>query len=155
MANLRDWWHRHTSRRFAIGDELRSRSRIARIGEASVHLALILRMIEPVLVVAVTGLIFMVGAHPAMGQTPGGSIFGDSDQTVGNGVREAIRWARNILFLLGVGGCAWGALNVMMEKPYTKQFIGGGACMGFGAIASLAHSFSQGNAVNVDTDLGQ
>jgi hypothetical protein len=156
MADLRDWWQRHTVSRFSLDEELRTRSPVARIGEVSVHVALILRLIEPVLVMGVTTLVLLLGAaHPAMGQTPGGSIFGDSDQTVGNGVREAIRWARNILFLLGVGGCAWGALNVMMEKPYTKQFIGGGACMGFGAIASLAHSFSQGNAVNVDTDLGQ
>jgi hypothetical protein len=155
MGSLREWWRKHTSVRFALDDELRGRSRIARIGEISVHAALVLRAIEPVVVLAVVGLMFMIGAHPAMGQTPGGSIFGESDQAVGNGVREAIRWARNILFLLGVGGCAWGAANVMMEKPYTKQFIGGGACMGFGAIASLAHSFSQGSSVNVDTDLGQ
>jgi hypothetical protein len=32
--------------------------------------------------------------------------------------------------------------------------IGGGICMSIGAILSLVYSFSQGNAVNLDTDLG-
>jgi hypothetical protein len=32
--------------------------------------------------------------------------------------------------------------------------LGGGICMGIGGILSLIHSFSQGNAVNLDTDLG-
>ena len=93
--------------------------------------------------------------HPVLGQSPGGNIFGGSDQTVGNGVREGIRWARNILFLLGIGACAWGAVNIFLEKPYARQFIGGGAAMGFGGIASLAYSFAKGQAVNVDTDVGQ
>jgi hypothetical protein len=132
--------------------DIRAASRLARIGERLVQASTLIRILEPVLILL---LIVLAQASPAMAQTPGGQIFGSSDQTVGSGVREVIRWARNILFLLGVGGCAWGAMNVMMEKPYLKQFVGGGACMGFGAIASLAFSFSQGDAVNVDTDLGE
>ena len=92
---------------------------------------------------------------PVLAQAPGGNIFGGSDQTVGNGVREAIRWARNILFLLGIGAVAWGTVNIFLEKPYARQFIGGGASMAFGGIASLAYSFAKGQAVDVDTDVGQ
>ena len=135
--------------------ELRAASRVARISERFVQCSMVLRTLEPVVLLVLMAGVTAIGAQPVLAQTPGGGIFGSSDQTVGSGVREAIRWARNILFLLGVGGCAWGAMNVMMEKPYLKQFVGGGACMGFGAIASLAYSFAQGNAVNVDTDLGQ
>jgi hypothetical protein len=137
-------------------DGMREEPRIARIGKRLVQAAMFARAFEPMLILLTVVAAAALQTTPVMAQTPGGgSIFGGSDQTVGSGVREAIRWARNILFLLGVGGCAWGALNVMMEKPYLKQFIGGGASMGFGAIAALAHSFAQGEAVNVDTDLGE
>jgi hypothetical protein len=42
----------------------------------------------------------------------------------------------------------------MTEKAYLKQFIGGGLMMSLGGIASLIYSFSQGNAVDLNTDLG-
>lgn len=134
-------------------DEEILQSRIARVGEKLIRAAVMVRFVEPVLVLA--GIVFVIAVGPALAQAPGGNIFGGSDQTVGNGVREAIRWARNILFLLGIGACAWGAVNIFLEKPYARQFIGGGAAMGFGGIASLAYSFAQGQAVNVDTDVGQ
>jgi len=87
---------------------------------------------------------------PALAQT----IFNSNDQAIGSGVREAIRYGRNLLFLLGVGGVGWGAVNYMMEKAWIKQMIGGGMAMGLGGIASLVYSFSQGNAVDLNTDLG-
>ena len=128
-------------------------SRVARVGERLIRAAVVFKALEPVLVLA--ALVLVIAVHPALAQAPGGNIFGGSDQTVGNGVREAIRWARNILFLLGIGACAWGAVNIFLEKPYARQFIGGGAARGFGGIASLAYSFAQGQAVDVDTDVGQ
>ncbi len=134
-------------------DEEVLQSRIARGGEKLIRAAVIIRVVEPVLVLA--ALTLVIAAGPAMAQAPGGNIFGGSDQTVGNGVREAIRWARNILFLLGIGAVAWGTVNIFLEKPYARQFIGGGASMAFGGIASLAYSFAKGEAVDVDTDVGQ
>ncbi len=134
-------------------DEDILQSRVARVGDELIRAALIFKIVEPVLVLSALVLVITVG--PALAQAPGGNIFGGSDQTVGNGVREAIRWARNILFLLGIGACAWGAVNIFLEKPYARQFIGGGAAMGFGGIASLAYRFAQGQAVDVDTDVGQ
>lgn len=128
-------------------------SRIARGGEKLIRAAVFIRVAEPVFVLA--ALLFVIGVCPALAQAPGGNIFGGSDQTVGNGVREAIRWARNILFLLGIGAVAWGTVNIFLEKPYARQFIGGGASMAFGGIASLAYSFAKGQAVDVDTDVGQ
>jgi hypothetical protein len=134
-------------------DETVLQSRLARAGEKLIRAAVIIRVFEPFLMLAV--LMFVVAVAPAMAQAPGGNIFGGSDQTVGNGVREAIRWARNILFLLGIGAVAWGTVNIFLEKPYARQFIGGGASMAFGGIASLAYSFAKGQAVDVDTDVGQ
>ena len=144
---------RTRSARPMLDEEIREQSRIARAGETLIHTAVIIRVVEPVLVLSALMLVIAVG--PALAQAPGGNIFGGSDQTVGNGVREAIRWARNILFLLGIGAVAWGTVNIFLEKPYARQFIGGGASMAFGGIASLAYSFAKGQAVDVDTDVGQ
>jgi len=135
-----------------LDQELLKQPPVARAGEKLIRAAVFIRMVEPLLAVA---LMFLVITCPALAQAPGGSIFGGSDQTVGNGVREAIRWARNILFLLGIGAVAWGTVNIFLEKPYARQFIGGGASMAFGGIASLAYSFAKGQAVDVDTDVGQ
>lgn len=139
--------------RSVVDVEILEQSRIVRVGERLIHAAVFIRVVEPVLVFA--ALMFMIAVGPALAQAPGGNIFGGSDQTVGNGVREAIRWARNILFLLGIGAVAWGTVNIFLEKPYARQFIGGGASMAFGGIASLAYSFAKGQAVDVDTDVGQ
>jgi hypothetical protein len=149
------WKHIRTKRsRSTIEvDEAVLQSRLARAGEKLIRAAVIIRVIEPVLMLTALMLVMAVGS--AMAQAPGGNIFGGSDQTVGNGVREAIRWARNILFLLGIGAVAWGTVNIFLEKPYARQFIGGGASMAFGGIASLAYSFAKGQAVDVDTDVGQ
>lgn len=140
---------------YRIDDEVYERSRAARIGERAIQLAVIVRAVEPVLVIAITALLMVIAmAHPAMAQTPGGSIFGGNDQSLGNGVREAIKWGRNLLFLLGVVGVGWGIFNLMTERAWGRQIIGGLLCLGFGGAVSLIYSFSQGNAVNLDTDLG-
>ena len=134
-----------------IDDDLLERSRVARAGSSFIQLAIFVRAIEPVLALVTALLLVTV---PALAQTPGGNLFGGNDQQLGSGVREAIRWGRNLLFLLGVGGVGWGAANIMMEKAWGRQMLGGGVCMGIGGILSLIYSFSQGNAVNLDTDLG-
>src|SRR5687767_2318086 len=82
-------------------NEILERSRLARIGNRAIQLAVIIRAVEPALLL-VTTLILM--SAPAFAQT----IFSSNDQTVGSGVREAIRYGRNLLFLLGVGGVGWG-----------------------------------------------
>jgi len=134
-----------------VDGDLFERSRLARAGRSLVHLAVFIRAIEPALALVA---VVLITAVPALAQTPGGNLFGGNDQQLGSGVREAIRWGRNLLFLLGVGGVGWGAANIMMEKAWGRQMLGGGVCMGIGGILSLIYSFSQGNAVNLDTDLG-
>jgi hypothetical protein len=146
-------WLGARSNTFTVDRELLEKSRIARLGNRAIQIALVIRTVEPALALGVTLLVMSVttlAAQPA----PGGDIFGGNDQILGNGVREAIRWGRNLLFLLGVGGAGWGAINYMTEKAYMKQFIGGGLAMSLGGVASLIYSFSQGNAVDLDTDLG-
>ncbi|MGA9772978.1 MAG: hypothetical protein WBV94_28360 [Blastocatellia bacterium] len=154
MKRLREWICVRTDA-YRIDDELYEQSGIARMGQRAIQLAVIVRAIEPVLVIAVTAILMITtAAHPAFAQTPGGSIFGGNDQSLGNGVREAIKWGRNLLFLLGVVGVGWGIFNLMTERAWGRQIIGGLLCLGFGGAVSLIYSFSQGNAVNLDTDLG-
>jgi hypothetical protein len=129
-----------------IDSELLERSRIARIGNRIIHLAMILRVVEPLVLIAATLILTSAPAH-AQG------IFGGSDQNVGNGVREAIKWGRNLLFLMGIGGVGWGAVNYMMEKSFMKQMIGGGMAMGIGGVIELVRKFALGEAVNLDTDV--
>jgi len=149
MKSLR-WIGLHTSV-CEVDDDLLENSAAARAGRSLIRLAVFIRAVEPVL--ALVGALLLVTV-PALAQTPGGNLFGGNDQQLGSGVREAIRWGRNLLFLLGVAGVGWGAANIMMEKAWGRQMLGGGICMGIGGILSLVHSFSQGNAVNLDTDLG-
>jgi hypothetical protein len=134
-----------------VDGDLFERSRLARAGRSLVHLVVFIRAIEPALALIA---FVLIAAVPAFAQTPGGNLFGGNDQQLGSGVREAIRWGRNLLFLLGVAGVGWGAANIMMEKPWGRQMLGGGVCMSIGGILTLIYSFSQGNAVNLDTDLG-
>lgn len=138
-----------------VDDELLERSMAARAGRWVIQLAVLVRSIEPALALIASALLVgMTLAQPAFAQVQGGSIFGQNDQAVGSGVREAIRWGRNLLFLLGVAGIGWGAVNYMMEKSWGRQMVGGGLAMGIGGILSLIYSFSQGNAVNLDTVFG-
>lgn len=146
-------WLRSQANKVEIDPNLLAQSRAARNGLRLVQASVIVNALIPLLtLVAIVSLTTV----SVMAQGPsGGTIFGGNDQTLGNGVREAVKWGRNLLFLLGVGGLMWAAVNYMSEKNWTKQALGGVFCFAFGSIASLAYSFSQGSAVNLDTELGQ
>src|SRR5215213_6221686 len=139
---------RNQTNALQINEQLLTKSRTARASQRLFQASAILNALTPILLIGIMSI-------SVMAQGPsGGSIFGGDDQTLGNGVREVIKWGRNLLFLLGIGGLMWAAVNYMTEKNWTKQALGGVFCFAFGAVASLAYSFSQGNAVNLDTDLG-
>ena len=145
-------WLRNQTIAVQIDEQLLINSRTARASRRLLQGSAIVNALMPLLVI---GIVFSLTTVSVMAQGPaGGSIFGGNDQTLGNGVREIIKWGRNLLFLLGIGGLMWAAVNYMTEKNWTKQALGGVFCFAFGAVASLAYSFSQGNAVNLDTDLG-
>lgn len=117
-------------------------------------LARIVMLLEPALVMLLTALLALATlSGQAFAQTPGGNIFG-SDQQVGNAIREAIKWGRNLLFLMGVVFVGWGVVNFGTDKPSAKQFIAAIGCFAFGGIVALVYSISQGNAVNLDTGFG-
>jgi hypothetical protein len=122
----------------------------ARAGARIIAFARIVQSIEPVIVIL---LLLAAATVDALAQTPGGNIFG-SDQQVGNAIREAIKWGRNLLFLMGVVFVGWGVVNFGTDKPSAKQFIAAIGCFAFGGIVALVYSISQGNAVNLDTGFG-
>ena len=73
---------------------------------------------------------------------------------MGNAIREAIKWGRNLLFLLGIVFVGWGIVNFGTDKPAAKQIVAAIGCFAFGGIVALVYSISQGNAVNLDTGFG-
>jgi hypothetical protein len=134
-----------------VDESLFARSRVARISRNLVRAAVIIKTIEPVLLVGIiAGLGILVAVQPAAAQGTG--LFPGDDQQIGNGVREAIKWARNLLFLLGFVGIGWMIFNLMTEKAWGRQLLGGILCWGFGGLAALAYSFSQGSAVDLPTE---
>ena len=122
----------------------------ARAGARIIAFARIVQSIEPAIVIM---LLLAAATVDALAQTPGGNIFG-SDQQVGNAIREAIKWGRNLLFLMGVVFVGWGVVNFGTDKPSAKQFIAAIGCFAFGGIVARVYSISQGNAVNLDTGFG-
>ncbi|MGE0128990.1 MAG: hypothetical protein AB7U82_13000 [Blastocatellales bacterium] len=121
-----------------------------RAGARIIAFARIVQSIEPVIVIL---LLLAATTVDALGQTPSGNIFG-SDQQVGNAIREAIKWGRNLLFLMGIVFVGWGVVNFGTDKPSAKQLIAAIGCFAFGGIVALVYSISQGNAVNLDTGFG-
>jgi hypothetical protein len=123
------------------------------LGFRLLRLAQLALRMEPIFTLALCLLMIILSAAESFAQTPNGNIFG-SDQQVGNAIREAIKWGRNLLFLMGVVFVGWGVVNYGTEKPAAKQIIAAIGCFAFGGIVALVYSISQGNAVNLDTGFG-
>ncbi len=123
------------------------------LGFRLLRLAQLALRMEPIFTLALCLLMIVLAAAESFAQTPSGNIFG-SDQQVGNAIREAIKWGRNLLFLMGVVFVGWGVVNYGTEKPAAKQIIAAIGCFAFGGIVALVYSISQGNAVNLDTGFG-
>ncbi len=129
---------------------MQKRNHSAQIGAGICVIAQKAQRLEPILT---CGLLLAATAADALAQTQGGGIFG-SDQQVGNAIREAVKWGRNLLFLMGIVFVGWGVVNYGTEKPSAKQFVAALGCFAFGGIVALVYSISQGNAVNFDTGFG-
>jgi hypothetical protein len=125
-------------------------SRCVRIGMRIIRVSQAAQTIEALVLLV---LLLVSAAIDATAQTPSGNIFG-SDQQVGNAIREAIKWGRNLLFLMGIVFVGWGVVNFGTDKPAAKQIIAAIGCFAFGGIVALVYSISQGNAVNLDTGFG-
>lgn len=143
--------HKQTAELRAACGVVEGDSRAARTGARLIALAAFIQLITPLLVIA--GMLALT-AFPALAQTPGGGVFGANDQTVGRGLVEFIKYFRNVIFLAGIFFFGWAGINMGFEKPWGGKAMAGVACWGFAALSALAYSFSQGQAVNLDTNLG-
>ena len=127
--------------------------RVVQLGDKLIKAAQVIGLVEPIITLAILAAMMLLSSVEVMAQTPSGNIFG-SDQQVGNAIREAIKWGRNLLFLMGVVFVGWGVVNYGTEKSAAKQIIAAIGCFAFGGIVALVYSISQGNAVNLDTGFG-
>src|ERR1700736_2173897 len=134
MRKIRNWFRKQTAG--VQVDESLTSCRAGRVGLRLIHASVIVQALTPILVVTTIIALSAITAFAQQGPS-GGTIFGGNNQTLGNGVREAIKWGRNLLFLLGVGGLGWAAFNFMTEKNWAKQALGGVLCFAFGSFASL------------------
>ena len=150
VKSFRNWRAIRSITTTNIDAKLLTQSRCARIG---VHIIKFTRLAQALEPVGVLALLLVSTAIDAFAQTPSGNIFG-SDQQVGNAIREAIKWGRNLLFLLGIVFVGWGIVNFGSDKPAAKQIVAAIGCFAFGGIVALVYSISQGNAVNLDTGFG-
>lgn len=139
----------------AIKDRVAARTRgLAELASDPQRLGRALRRVEPLFVLALM-LGVTLAPQVAFAQGPGGTIFGSDDQTVGNGIKAAAKYSRVALFFLGLFFFMWAGKNYGAEKPWAKQVGGGIGCWGFAGFAALFYSFSQGEEVDFDSDLGE
>ena len=96
--------------------------------------------------------VLVASVAPVLAQQPG-NIFDASDQTLGNGLKAFIRYMRNFFFLLGFIFLALMGWNIANNKPWGNKLAGAVFCWGFAAIGSLIYTFTQGEDVDLDTDL--
>lgn len=127
----------------ALGDE----GRAERIIRSTMSLML---MFAPLLAVALLMLAAPIAAHA---QTPGGQIFGASDQTIGNGFKAFCKYFRVIIFFVGFVFMGLVGICKGVGKPWGGFLAGGLICWGFAGLAQLGYSFATGNEVEITPDI--
>lgn len=129
-------------------ENLAKTSRGLRYSMRAVNTALMIETFLPVIApgVAAVGLIALSSIN-ALAQGP---VFTPDNGQFG---RSIVGWVKLLyvgLFILGFVGVAWFIVNLMMEKPFTKQLIGSACCWGSGLIAMAVYNASKGRTVEVD-----
>nr|MBA3712830.1 hypothetical protein [Pyrinomonadaceae bacterium] len=123
----------------------------ARVGRSVMRGALVVGALAPAVVI---GLV-VIGVPPAVFAqgAPGGQVFGTSDQTIGNGFRAFCKYFRVIIFFAGFVGFGSCGIMKMLKMPWGGVFTGSIICWAFAGLAQLFYSFSQGNEVEINSDL--
>lgn len=118
----------------------------------AVRVGLVLGSLMPLLLIV--GVV-LVAPAAALAQSPGQNLFGSSEQTVGNGIRAFTRWFRVAIFFAGVIGLGVCGLMKMFKQPCGGVAIGSVFCFGFAGVAQLVYSFSNGQEVEFNPELGE
>ena len=122
-----------------VPDEVFERSRIARIGERAIQAAILVRLAQPVLLLGLTVAMMAVALiEPAAAQTQGATLGGNSSNPI-NAFRTALDIGVWVLLGLGIGGIGWGIYNIMFDRAWGRQIVGGACALGFAGIVALVN----------------
>ncbi len=125
--------------RSAVPDEVLRRSRIASLGERAIQAAVLVRLMQPVLLLIITVLMMAVALiEPAAAQTQGATLGGNSSNPI-NAFKTALDIGVWVLLGLGIGGIGWGIYNVMFDRAWGRQMVGGACALGFAGIVALVN----------------
>lgn len=144
----------HELRTPAMGqlDYLFQVSRTARMSRAFFEAATVLRLIQPILVLASASIVVIVSAFsPAVAQTGGPIISGSNPNAPITGIQNLVTLGVWLLIAAGIGGIGWALVNGMRRQSWGAQLIFGAACLGFGGIVALWNEYANGNSVTLPT----
>lgn len=133
----------------ASTDDLCHHSRVAAIGENLIYAAAFLRMIRPLLMLGTSALLMILSfVHPAAAQQGQSLLNGNANQPI-NSIRALVDIGVWVLLALGIGGIGWGIWNLMTDKAWGKQMVGGGAALGFGGIVSMINAIANDDPITL------
>ena len=126
--------------RSAVPDEVFQRSHVARFGERAIHAAIYVRLAQPLLLLVMTVLMMTIALiePAAAAQTQGATLGGNSSNPI-NAFRTALDIGVWVLLGLGIGGVGWGIYNIMFDRAWGKQMVGGACALGFAGIVALVN----------------
>lgn len=120
--------------------EIFQHSRFAAAGEKLIYAAALLRTLRPAIVLTASVLFLGLSfVHPVAAQQGTSLLNGNANQPV-NSIRTVVDIGVWALLALGIGGIGWGIWNLMTDKAWGKQMVGGGAALGFGGIVSMINA---------------
>ena len=123
----------------SVPDEVFERSRVARIGEQAIRAAILVRLIQPMLLLVIAVMMMAVALiEPAAAQTQGATLGGNSSNPI-NAFKTALDIGVWVLLGLGIGGIGWGIYNVMFDRAWGRQMVGGACALGFAGIVVLVN----------------
>jgi len=119
---------------------LLSRSRSARVGHRLMMGAILARTVQPGLTMGGLALLSIAASvSPAAAQTSGSLLSGNSSTPV-NTVASIINILVWVMLAVGIGGLAWGILNLMSDKAWGKQIAGGGLALSFAGVVAFINA---------------
>ncbi len=125
--------------RSVVRDEVFQRSLVASFGQRAIHAAVLVRLAQPMLLLGLTLMMMAVWlVEPAAAQTQGATLGGNSSNPI-NAFKTALDIGVWVLLGLGIGGIGWGIYNVMFDRAWGRQIVGGGCALGFAGIVALVN----------------
>ena len=125
-------------------------SRTARMSRTCFKAATVLRLIQPILVLASASIVVILSTFsPAVAQTGGPIISGSNPNAPITGIQNLVTLGVWLLIAAGIGGIGWALVNGMRRQSWGAQLIFGAACLGFGGIVALWNEYANGSSVTL------